>query len=124
VQLKHWKRGRIIYRELVAHGMPSEAADGLPPTAGAGGTTRRWRSTWRCRTISSNGWESPNLPVDLNPSNRPVRTRMPGGVAGDAEISPPRPYADSGTPRRNLFEGIMVRSRNALKQLKPTLTLI
>jgi hypothetical protein len=34
---------------------------------------------------SSNGWESPNLPVDLNPTNRPVRTRMPGGVAGDVE---------------------------------------
>jgi RNA-directed DNA polymerase len=58
--------------------------DGLPPTAGAGGTTRRWRSTWRCRTISSNGWEFPNLPADLNPSNRPVPTRMPVGVAGDA----------------------------------------
>jgi hypothetical protein len=25
------------------------------------------------------------LPVDLNPTNRPVRTRMPGGVAGDVE---------------------------------------
>jgi hypothetical protein len=25
------------------------------------------------------------LPANLNPSNRPVRTRMPGGVAGDAE---------------------------------------
>ena len=25
---------------------------------------------------------------------RPVRTRMPGGVAGDAEDQPPRPYAD------------------------------
>jgi hypothetical protein len=32
--------------------------------------------------------------TNLNPSNRPVRTRMPGGVAGDAEASPPRPYAD------------------------------
>jgi len=61
--------------------------DGLPPTAHAGGTTRRWRSTWRCRTTSSNDWESPNLPVDLNPSNRPVRTRMRGGVAGDVEIT-------------------------------------
>ena len=25
------------------------------------------------------------MPANLNPSNRPVRTRMPGGVAGDAE---------------------------------------
>jgi RNA-directed DNA polymerase len=26
VQLKHWKRGRVIYRELVARGMPVRAA--------------------------------------------------------------------------------------------------
>ena len=26
VQLKHWKRGRTIYRELVARGMPNGAA--------------------------------------------------------------------------------------------------
>ena len=26
VQLKHWKRGRVIYRELIARGMPSDAA--------------------------------------------------------------------------------------------------
>src|SRR5438552_1391961 len=72
----------------------------LPATADAGSATRRWRSTWRCRTISSNGWEFPNLPANLNPSNRPVRTRMPGGVAGDAEVSPPRPYADSAMRHR------------------------
>jgi hypothetical protein len=44
--------------------MPPTLPDGLPPTAGAGGTTRRWPSTWRCRTTSSNDWESLNLPVD------------------------------------------------------------
>jgi hypothetical protein len=26
VQLKHWKRGRVIYRELIARGMPANAA--------------------------------------------------------------------------------------------------
>ncbi len=26
VQLKHWKRGRVIYRELIARGMPPDAA--------------------------------------------------------------------------------------------------
>jgi RNA-directed DNA polymerase len=26
VQLKHWKRGRVIYRELIARGMPDQAA--------------------------------------------------------------------------------------------------
>jgi hypothetical protein len=48
----------------------------------AGNDERAWLqsrpSEWpptarRCRTISSNGWEFPNLLVDL----RPVRTRMP-----------------------------------------------
>ena len=43
----------------------------------------------RKTTARTFGW-----PANLNPSNRPVRTRMPGGVAGDAEVSPPRPYAD------------------------------
>ena len=33
---------------------------------------------------SSTGWGFPGSPADLNSSNRPVRTRMPGGVAGDA----------------------------------------
>jgi hypothetical protein len=84
VQLKHWKRGRVVYRELVARGMLPDAARRVAANSRPGGTTRRWSSTRRCRTTSSNGWEFPNLLVDLNPSNRPVRTRMPGGVAGDA----------------------------------------
>jgi hypothetical protein len=40
-------------------------------------------------------WGCPGSPRDLNPSNRPVRTRMPGGVAGVVEDITPRPYADS-----------------------------
>jgi len=38
VQLKHWKRGRVVYRELIARGMPSDAA------ARVAGNSRRW---WR-----------------------------------------------------------------------------
>jgi len=38
VQLKHWKRGRVVYRELVARGMSSHAA------AQVAANTRRW---WR-----------------------------------------------------------------------------
>ena len=26
VQLKHWKRGKVVYRELMARGMPADAA--------------------------------------------------------------------------------------------------
>jgi RNA-directed DNA polymerase len=36
VQLKHWKRGRVIYRELVARGMPPDAARRLAANS------RRW----------------------------------------------------------------------------------
>ena len=86
VQLKHWKRGRVIYRELIAAECPPTRPDRLPGDEQAGvARTRRWRSTGRCRTLSSPGWESQRLPANLNPSNRPVRIRMPGGVAGDAE---------------------------------------
>src|SRR5262249_38876028 len=68
--------------------------DELPSTPGAGGAPRRWRSTRRCRTLSSNGWEYPPSQTNLNPSNRPVRTRMPGGVAGDADnLRAPMPIA-------------------------------
>ena len=35
------------------------------------------------------------LPRDLNVSNRRMRTRMSGGVAGDGRAAPGRPYADS-----------------------------
>jgi len=37
------------------------------------------------------------LPPDLNPSNRPVRTRMPGGVAGDLEsqLQAPMPIPET-----------------------------
>jgi RNA-directed DNA polymerase len=36
VQLKHWKRGRVVYRELIARGMTSDAA------ARVAGNSRRW----------------------------------------------------------------------------------
>jgi group II intron reverse transcriptase/maturase len=36
VQLKHWKRGRVVYRELVARGMSSDAASRVAVN------TRRW----------------------------------------------------------------------------------
>jgi hypothetical protein len=39
------------------------------------------------------GWACPALVRNLNRSNRPVRTRMPGGVGGVAEETR-RPYPD------------------------------
>ena len=40
LQLKQWKRGRTIYRELLARGMPSEAAKRV-----AGNGRRWWRNS-------------------------------------------------------------------------------
>lgn len=36
VQLKHWKRGRVVYRELIARGMPDDVA------VRVAGNSRRW----------------------------------------------------------------------------------
>jgi group II intron reverse transcriptase/maturase len=36
VQLKHWKRGRVVYRELIARGMPANEASKVA------GNARRW----------------------------------------------------------------------------------
>ncbi|RME34481.1 MAG: hypothetical protein D6794_10490 [Deltaproteobacteria bacterium] len=52
------------------------------------------------------GWGYPNWRRDLNLSNRPVRTRMPGGVGGvgGADAPPPlsrsRPQEDPLTTSR------------------------
>jgi RNA-directed DNA polymerase len=45
VQLKHWKRGRVIYRELIARGMPADAARQVA------GNGRRW---WRNSAMALN----------------------------------------------------------------------
>jgi len=45
VQLKHWRRGRIIYRELIARGMSSDAARKVA------GNSRRW---WRNSAMALN----------------------------------------------------------------------
>ena len=61
------------------------------------------------------GWEYPDC-HDLKLSNRPVRTRMPGGVAGVQPIMA-APYADSGIQRSSsrvihLFRLISVQYRD------------
>lgn len=45
VQLKHWKRGRVVYRELIARGMPPDTASRVA------GNTRRW---WRNSAMALN----------------------------------------------------------------------
>jgi hypothetical protein len=45
---------------------------------------------------TSTSWVSPGWPRNLNFSNRPMRTRMPGGVAGVPGVMIRGPYADQG----------------------------
>src|SRR5450759_1230667 len=54
----------------------------LPATAAAGGTTRRWRSTGRCRTLSSTSWESQRLPANLNQPIKPPGADPHAGWCG------------------------------------------
>src|ERR1700730_3137231 len=64
-----------------------------------GGTAPPKGSTSHCQTASSTSWGFPALPANLNPSNRPVRTRMPGGVAGGGgvKLQPPLPIPKTPT---------------------------
>ena len=85
IQLKHWKRGTTIYRELRALGAsPEVAAPGggqHPPLV----AQQRHAPQVVLHAMASTGSGYPVSP-DLNFSNRPVRTRMPGGVAGERSV--------------------------------------
>src|SRR5690606_27015140 len=56
-----------------------------PAMLGGGGITPAGCLIAPCRSVTSINWASLGWPRDLNSPNRPVRTRMPGGVAGVAE---------------------------------------
>ena len=101
LQLKHWKRGPTIYRELRARGMRDHAASRVA------GNGRRW---WHNSALDLHialprpalrrTGGAPARRGDLNLSNRPVRTRMPGGVAGVVEsIHAPMPIPRSSSCR-------------------------
>ena len=48
----------------------------------AGGTLHEHPDTGMDRFKAEHRWLTEDLPMNLKLSNRPVRTRMPGGVAG------------------------------------------
>jgi hypothetical protein len=81
VQLKHWRRGRTMYDELRKMGANPEQAARI-----AANSTRWWHnSSMELNRIIPIAWfDRMGLPLSHNPnvSNRPVRTRMPGGVGG------------------------------------------
>ena len=83
IQLKQWKRGTTIYRELVKRGLSSPAAAKV-----AGNCGRWWRNSSMAINIAlpAKLFESlglPRLAADLNSPNRRMRTRTSGGVGGN-----------------------------------------
>jgi RNA-directed DNA polymerase len=85
IQLRQWRRGKTIFRELTALGAKPDFA------AQVAGNARRWwrdSSTPSSRSDGQTKWGCPDL-RNLNLSNRPVRIRMPGGVAGERPLRPP-----------------------------------
>jgi len=83
IQLKHWKRPKTIYRELKALGADEDVARRVALHS------RRW---WRNSALLLNNvltiaYFDRMCVHDLNLSNRRVRTRMPGGVAGVSSIA-------------------------------------
>lgn len=82
VQLKHWKRGTTMFRELRALGASHAVARQI-----AANSRRWWRNSGKLlNSVLDLVWADrlglPRISPYLNPSNRPVRIRTPGGVAG------------------------------------------
>jgi len=82
IQLKQWKRGPTIYRALCSMGARPAVAQRI-----AGNSRCWWRNSgMMLHSILDIAWCDrlglPRLSHHLNSSNRPVRTRTPGGVAG------------------------------------------
>jgi hypothetical protein len=84
VQLKQWKRGRTVFRELRARGISQHVA------ALAARFARNWWSVAGHKALQialptnyNDRWEFLGLPADLNRSNCRMRTRTSGGVGGE-----------------------------------------
>ena len=85
VQLKQWKRGTTVFRELTARRVPRRSA-----RAAAASATHWWRTAAHgaLHTALPAGYyydagRIPRLAGNLNLSNRRMRTRMSGGVGGE-----------------------------------------
>ena len=81
IQLKHWKRGATIHQKLIGMGAK-------PSTGYRGGQQPPLVAQQRhaCYAVLDQKWCDDlgliRLFSDLNSPNRPVRTRLQGGVAG------------------------------------------
>ena len=105
VQLKQWKRGSTIYRELRARGISRTRRRSVAAQRrDAGGRTRACCSTSPCPRATSTSWESRGLPRDLNSRTAgcgPARPVVWEGSSRDLRL-PPIPIVRAGpsVPRR------------------------
>lgn len=109
IQLRHGKRSRTIYREAKARGATEDAARQV-----AGNCHRWWRNSdgviKTVLTIAYSDRLGCRACPDLTLSNRPVRTRTPGGVAGGRPLRS-RPSIPIGPSRgRPLIASLTSRS--------------
>ena len=118
IQLKQWKRGTTMYRELLALGATPTLRDRWRPTAVAGGATAHAAQHRADHPLLRPARRAPAA-HDLNSSNRPVRTRMPGGVAGERpKRSSPMPIVvipgrrEASNPESEDGSGAYAPSRN------------
>ena len=74
-------------------GAAPSVASGWRPTAAVGGATARMAAEHACSLSPTSTALACPASLNLNYSNRPVRTRMPGGVAGERPVNG-CPYAD------------------------------
>jgi len=104
---------------FLGDGMPQKSSSNLERT-----TSQSGEAAMIAGRVGKSSAENENIRPGsyLNPLNRPVRTRMPGGVAGDAEDQPPRPYADFKTIRAMSPIGTSLHSRRcqSLSAIGPT----
>ena len=84
VQLKQWKQGPTVCRELLIRGVPACTA------RGAAAHARRWWATAAHGALQTALPTSyfdrlgvPHLTPVADPSNRRMRTRLSGGVGGE-----------------------------------------
>lgn len=82
IQLKHWKQGPTIHQRLMASGAKPSIARAV-----AANSRRWWRNSGMLlHAVLDLNWCGSlgliRITPDLNSPNRPVRTRLQGGVAG------------------------------------------
>jgi hypothetical protein len=93
IQLKQWKRAKTIYRELMTSESFYQSCGTNSGQYPALVAQQRAAFQLPYSNLAMGGQDGQYLvSVDLNLSNRPVRTRTPGGVAGEERVTSP-PYA-------------------------------